>query len=53
MVEASPESAFLETSVQSDGVLGSIGLSGLRSLSGAKSGTLCGLQICARISQLV
>jgi hypothetical protein len=35
MVEASPEPPFLESTVQADGVLGSIGLSGLRSLSGA------------------
>jgi hypothetical protein len=42
MVEASPESPFVESSMQANGVLGSIGLSRLRSLSGAKSCSLRG-----------
>jgi hypothetical protein len=53
MVEASPESPFLETCVQADCVLRSVGLSGLRRLSCSESCALRGLQICARISQLV
>lgn len=53
MMEASPESSIVESSVQANGVLGGIGLSGLRSCGGALCCILCGVQICACISQLV
>jgi hypothetical protein len=53
MMEASPESSIVESSVQPNSVLGSIGLSGLRSSCCALCGILCSVQVCARICQLV
>jgi hypothetical protein len=50
---ASTESSIVESSVQTNGVLRGIGLSGLRSRGGALCCVLCGIQVCACVSQLV
>jgi hypothetical protein len=53
VVEATPESRIVESSMDANSVFGSIGLSRLRSCGCAQGCVLCGLQVCACVSQLI
>jgi hypothetical protein len=53
VVEATPESRVVESSMDTNSVFGSIGLSCLRSRSCTQCCVLCGLQVCACVSQLI
>jgi hypothetical protein len=53
VVEATPESRVVESSMDTNSVLGSIGLGCLCSGGGSQGRVLCGVQVSACISQLI